>query len=154
MPFKLVSSWQVAERIVSLLCSFSFLPFDPCVTRHESDIDLQERRSLSLLLLLLLLCREFGPQQRQRGLQLRLQQQFSGCSHPSAFYSHDHRRLCSVPLQTPVTLAALMCFTPLHHLQRNIMASLVCFGPIHNNSLSLRQGFTAQFMSAGFAVFT
>lgn len=51
--------------------------------------------------------REFGFLQRKPRLQLCIQQQFSGCSHPSAFYSHDHRRLCSVPLQTQVRLNPL-----------------------------------------------
>lgn len=63
-------------------------------------------------------CREFGSHQQQSGIQLCIQQQFSGGSHPSAFYSHDHRRLRSVPLQTQVE------FTPAAFQQYNNASSL------------------------------
>lgn len=59
--------------------------------------------------------REFGSLQRQPRLQLCIQQQFSGCSYPSAFYSHDHRRLCTVPIQTQVkfnTMQLPQCLSP------------------------------------------
>ena len=52
-------------------------------------------------------CRESRSQQRKPQL-LCLQQQFSGGSHPSAFYSYDHCRLRSVPLQTQVSITALL----------------------------------------------
>lgn len=58
-------------------------------------------------------CREFGSHQQQPGLQLCIQQQLSGCRHPSAFYSYDHRRLRSVPLQTQVSLARPTSFPAL-----------------------------------------
>lgn len=46
--------------------------------------------------------RGIGLKSRKSWLQLCFQQQFSGSSHLSAFYSNDHSRICFVSLQTQV----------------------------------------------------
>lgn len=70
---------------------------------------------MSCVLSLTVLYREFGSQSKEPRLQLCLQQQFRGSSHPRAFYSHDHCRLRFVPLQTQAW--------PLHCFFLNLFSS-------------------------------
>lgn len=122
ISFLILLSGQTNTLLMKVI--ISSLEFHLMLYTAES-IFYREGSSARIKCLISFTCREFRSHQQQSGIQLCIQQQFSGGSHPSAFYSHDHRRLRSVPLQTQVE------FTPAAFQRYNNASSLWLLGKVY-----------------------